>query len=70
MARIISNVNRGERFGVAFSGGQDTCATLCRIRREGAVPYAYLADTGWPDEPDLNRMAERAIPFGAERPCW
>ena len=67
MARIISKVPRGERVGVAFSGGLDTCATLCWIRREGAVPYAYLADTGQPDEPDLNRMAERAIQFGAER---
>ncbi|CUX76654.1 Argininosuccinate synthase [Candidatus Tremblaya princeps] len=67
MARIISRVPRGERVGVAFSGGLDTCATLCWIRREGALPHAYVADTGQPDEPDLDRTAIRAIPFGAER---
>lgn len=36
------------------------------MRENGAVPYAYTADLGQPDEPDLVAVRERALEYGAE----
>ena len=56
----------GERVGIAFSGGLDTSAAVAWMREQGAVPYAYTANLGQYDEPDLDGLPARAIEYGAE----
>lgn len=56
----------GERVGIAFSGGLDTSAAVAWMREHGAVPYAYTADLGQYDEPDLDGVPDRALQYGAE----
>jgi argininosuccinate synthase len=56
----------GERVGIAFSGGLDTSAAVAWMREKGAKPYAYTADLGQPDEPDLSGVPSRALEYGAE----
>jgi argininosuccinate synthase len=36
------------------------------MREKGALPYAYTANLGQPDEPDLDGVPERAKQYGAE----
>ena len=57
---------QGERVGIAFSGGLDTSAAVAWMRERGAVPYAYTANLGQYDEPDLDGVPERALQYGAE----
>jgi argininosuccinate synthase len=63
---ILASLPLGEKIGLAFSGGLDTCCALAWMRENGAVPYAFTADLGQPDEPDLDAIAERALRYGAE----
>ena len=63
---ILASLPVGEKVGLAFSGGLDTCCALAWMRENGAVPYAFVADLGQPDEPDLDAIAERALRYGAE----
>jgi argininosuccinate synthase len=63
---ILGTLPVGEKVGLAFSGGLDTCCALAWMRENGAVPYAFTADLGQPDEPDLDAIAERALRYGAE----
>jgi argininosuccinate synthase len=64
---ILQNLPVGERVGIAFSGGLDTSAALHWMRHKGAVPYAYTANLGQPDEPDYEDIPRRARQYGAER---
>ena len=57
---------QGERVGIAFSGGLDTSAAVAWMRERGAVPYAYTANLGQYDDPDLDGVPERALQYGAE----
>src|SRR3546814_7061098 len=50
MTTILENVPTGQKVGIAFSGGLDTSAALLWMRNKGAVPYAYTANLGQPDE--------------------
>ncbi len=52
--------------GIAFSGGLDTSAALHWMRQRGAIPYAYTANLGQPDEPDYDDIPRRAKLYGAE----
>jgi argininosuccinate synthase len=63
---ILGSLPVGERVGIAFSGGLDTCCAIAWMRENGAVPYAFIADLGQPDEPDLAAVRERALRYGAE----
>ncbi len=63
---ILSALPVGERVGIAFSGGLDTCCALAWMRENGAVPYAFTADLGQYDEPDIAAIPERARTYGAE----
>ncbi len=56
----------GERVGIAFSGGLDTCCAVAWMRENGAVPYAFTADLGQYDEPDIAAVPARARQCGAE----
>ena len=53
MSKVLTSLPVGERVGIAFSGGLDTSAAVAWMRDKGAIPYAYTADLGQPDEPDL-----------------
>src|SRR4051794_21184502 len=63
---ILSELPTGERVGIAFSGGLDTCCALAWMRENGAIPYAFTADLGQYDEPDIDAVPERAKRYGAE----
>jgi argininosuccinate synthase len=67
MATILQNLPVGQKVGIAFSGGLDTSAALHWMRNKGAVPYAYTANLGQPDEPDYDDIPRRALQYGAER---
>ena len=67
MRIILQNLPVGERVGIAFSGGLDTSAALHWMRKKGAVPFAYTANLGQPDEPDYDDIPRRARQYGAER---
>ena len=44
----------------------DTSAALLWMRQKGAVPYAYTANLGQPDEEDYNAIPQKAMAYGAE----
>src|SRR3954470_17656824 len=67
MANILQHLPVGERVGIAFSGGLDTSAALHWMRAKGAIPYAYTANLGQPDETDYDGIPRRALQYGAEK---
>jgi argininosuccinate synthase len=67
MANILQNLPAGEKVGIAFSGGLDTSVALHWMRAKGAIPYAYTANLGQPDEPDYEEIPRKALQYGAER---
>ena len=67
MATILQSLPQGEKVGIAFSGGLDTSAALHWMRHKGAIPYAYTANLGQPDEPDYDEIPRRALQYGAEK---
>jgi argininosuccinate synthase len=67
MTTILQKLPAGERVGIAFSGGLDTSAALHWMRSKGAIPYAYTANLGQPDEPDYDEIPRRALQYGAEK---
>src|SRR5580765_4023780 len=66
MAIILQSVPVREKVGIAFSGGLDTSAALHWMRQKGAIPYAYTANLGQPDEPDYDAIPKRARAYGAQ----
>src|SRR5438128_1166368 len=66
MTHILQSLPAGQKVGIAFSGGLDTSAALHWMRAKGAVPYAYTANLGQPDEPDYDDIPRRALQYGAE----
>src|SRR5215467_4202746 len=67
MATILQHLPVREKVGIAFSGGLDTSAALHWMRQKGAVPYAYTANLGQPDEPDYDEIPRKALQYGAEK---
>jgi argininosuccinate synthase len=67
MGNVLTSLPIGERVGIAFSGGLDTSAAVAWMREKGALPYAYTADLGQYDEPDLSGVPDRAMTYGAEQ---
>jgi argininosuccinate synthase len=66
-AHILQSLPAGRKVGIAFSGGLDTSAALHWMRAKGAIPYAYTANLGQPDEPDYDAIPKRAVEYGAEK---
>src|SRR5689334_23828197 len=66
MSHILQELPVGKRVGIAFSGGLDTSAALRWMRAKGAIPFAYTANLGQPDEPDYDDIPRRALAYGAE----
>ncbi len=65
-ATILQKIPAGERVGIAFSGGLDTSAAVHWMRGKGAVPCAYTANLGQPDESDYDEIPRKAKAYGAE----
>ena len=66
VSKVLTSLPRGERVGIAFSGGLDTSTAVAWMREKGAVPCTYTADLGQYDEPDLDAVPDRALEYGAE----
>ena len=66
MSTILQSLPVGQKVGIAFSGGLDTSAALLWMRQKGAVPYAYTANLGQPDESDYEAIPRKALQYGAE----
>jgi argininosuccinate synthase len=67
LATILQSLPAGEKVGIAFSGGLDTSAALKWMREKGAIPYAYTANLGQPDESDYEAIPRKAKEYGAEK---
>ncbi|HVW53630.1 MAG TPA: argininosuccinate synthase [Trinickia sp.] len=65
MSTILESLPAGQKVGIAFSGGLDTSAALHWMKLKGAVPYAYTANLGQPDEDDYDSIPRRALEYGA-----
>lgn len=65
-ATILQKLPVGERVGIAFSGGLDTSAAVHWMRAKGAVPCAYTAHLGQPDESDYDEIPRKAKAYGAD----
>jgi argininosuccinate synthase len=64
---ILQSLPAGEKVGIAFSGGLDTSAALAWMREKGAIPYAYTANLGQPDESDYEEIPRKAKRYGAQK---
>ena len=67
MSTILKGLPKGEKVGIAFSGGLDTSAALLWMKQKGARVFAYTANLGQPDESDYDEIPRKAIHFGAEK---
>ncbi len=67
MPVILESLPVGEKVGIAFSGGLDTSAALHWMKQKGAIPYAYTANLGQPDEADYGEIPRKALEYGAEK---
>src|SRR5260370_15889761 len=67
MSTILQDLPVGQKVGIAFSGGLDRSAALHWMRAKGAIPYAYTANLGQPDEADYDEIPRKALQYGAEK---
>jgi argininosuccinate synthase len=67
MSVILESLPIGEKVGIAFSGGLDTSAALHWMKQKGAIPYAYTANLGQPDETDYESIPRAALEYGAAK---
>jgi argininosuccinate synthase len=67
VSNILQSLPTGQKVGIAFSGGLDTSAALHWMKLKGAVPYAYTANLGQPDETDYDAIPKKALEYGAEK---
>lgn len=67
MARILTAIPKGEKIGLAFSGGLDTSAAVVWMKQFCDV-HCYTANLGQPDEPDLKLedIPAKAMQLGAK----
>ncbi len=67
MSVILESLPVGQKVGIAFSGGLDTSAALHWMKQKSAIPYAYTANLGQPDETDYDEIPRKALEYGAEK---
>lgn len=67
MAKILMQLPTNKKVGLAFSGGLDTSAAIIWMKQKGAIPCAYTANLGQPDEDDYERIPARALELGAKQ---
>ena len=61
MSTILKGLPKGEKVGIAFSGGLDTSAALLWMKQKGARVFAYTANLGQPDEADYDEIPRKAL---------
>jgi argininosuccinate synthase len=66
VSKVLTSLPKGERVGIAFSGGLDTSVAVAWMRDKGAIPCTYTAHLGQYDEPDIDGVPSRAMQYGAE----
>lgn len=66
MSKVLTSLPKGERIGIAFSGGLDTSVAVAWMRDKGGIPCTYTADLGQYDEADISGVPDRAKQYGAE----
>jgi argininosuccinate synthase len=66
VSKVLTSLPKGERVGIAFSGGLDTSVAVAWMRDRGSIPCTYTADIGQYDEPDISGVPDRARQYGAE----
>ena len=66
VSKVLSSLPLGEKVGIAFSGGLDTSVAVAWMKEKGAFPYAYTANLGQYDEPDIDSVPARAKEYGAQ----
>jgi argininosuccinate synthase len=66
LSKVLTSLPKGERVGIAFSGGLDTSVAVAWMREKGAIPCTYTADLGQYDESDVSGVPARAKEYGAE----
>ncbi|GAA4705061.1 argininosuccinate synthase [Pseudonocardia yuanmonensis] len=66
MSKVLTSLPKGERIGIAFSGGLDTSVAVAWMRDKGGIPCTYTADLGQYDEADISGVPSRAKQYGAE----
>ena len=66
MTKVLASLPVGEKVGIAFSGGLDTSVAVAWMREKGAIPFAYTAHLGQPDETSIENIPARATEYGAE----
>jgi argininosuccinate synthase len=66
VTHILQSLPAGQRVGIAFSGGLDTSAAVHWMRAKGAIPCAYTANLGQPDESDYDEIPRKARLYGAD----
>jgi argininosuccinate synthase len=66
VSKVLSSLPKGERIGIAFSGGLDTSVAVAWMRDRGGLPCTYTADLGQYDELDIAGVSARAMQYGAE----
>ncbi len=64
---ILKTLPKGQKIGIAFSGGLDTSAAIAWIKDKGGLPYAYTANLGQPDETNYEAIPQKALEYGAEK---
>jgi argininosuccinate synthase len=67
MSVILETLPVGQKVGIAFSGGLDTSAALHWMKQKGAIPCAYTANLGQPDETDYDAIPRQALEYGAHK---
>ena len=67
MSTILKGLPKGEKVGIAFSGGLDTSAALLWMKQKGARVFAYTANLGQPDEADYDEIPRKALGLGSEK---
>ena len=67
MSVILESLPLNQKVGIAFSGGLDTSAALHWMKQKGAIPYAFTANLGQPDEADYDEIPRKALEYGAEK---
>jgi argininosuccinate synthase len=67
MSTILEALPVAQKVGIAFSGGLDTSAAIHWMKLKGAIPYAYTANLGQPDESDYEAIPRAALEYGAEK---
>ena len=64
MSTILKSLPKGEKVGIAFSGGLDTSRALLWMKQKGARVFAYTANLGQPDEADYDEIRTKAPGVG------